>query len=67
MTFVSIERQEALEPFEDFSPPPMPRPVSFSAADLQSMKFEPIKYVVPGCHIVEGLTILASKPKLGKS
>lgn len=67
MTFVTVERPEALEEFEDYVPPPPVRPVSFSAADLQSMKFEPIKYVVPGCHIVEGLTILASKPKLGKS
>jgi DNA-binding Lrp family transcriptional regulator len=30
------------------------------------MTFEPIKYVVPGV-IVEGLTLLAGKPKLGKS
>jgi len=33
---------------------------------LQFMTFAPIKYVVPGV-IVEGLTILAGKPKLGKS
>ena len=31
-----------------------------------NMRFEPIKYVVPGI-IVEGLTLLASKPKVGKS
>ncbi len=30
------------------------------------MRFEPIKYVVPGI-IVEGLTLLAAKPKMGKS
>jgi RecA-family ATPase len=30
------------------------------------MTFEPIKYVIPGV-IVEGLTLLAGKPKLGKS
>ena len=30
------------------------------------MIFQPIKYVVPGI-IVEGLTLLAGKPKLGKS
>jgi hypothetical protein len=34
--------------------------------DLQLMTFAPIKYVVPSV-IVEGLTILAGKPKLGKS
>ena len=38
----------------------------FSAADLQGMKFPPIAWVVPGI-LPEGLTILAGKPKLGKS
>jgi putative DNA primase/helicase len=33
---------------------------------LMTMTFDPIKYVVPGI-IVEGLTLLAGKPKLGKS
>jgi hypothetical protein len=33
---------------------------------LKTMKFEPIKYVVPGI-IVEGLTLIAGKPKIGKS
>jgi hypothetical protein len=33
---------------------------------LKTMTFAPIKYVVPGI-IVEGLTILAGKPKIGKS
>jgi hypothetical protein len=33
---------------------------------LQAMTFAPIKYVVPGI-IVEGLTLLAGKPKVGKS
>jgi AAA domain/IclR helix-turn-helix domain len=36
------------------------------AEALATMKFEPIKYVVPGI-IVEGLTLLAGKPKIGKS
>jgi hypothetical protein len=45
--------------------PPPPQPV-LSAAELMSMTFQPIKYVVPGI-IVEGLTLLAGKPKLGKS
>ena len=30
------------------------------------MRFDPIKYVVPGI-IVEGLTLFAGKPKIGKS
>ena len=33
---------------------------------LMDMKFEPVKYVIPGI-IVEGLTLLAGKPKVGKS
>jgi hypothetical protein len=37
-----------------------------SAEALMSMEFAPIKYVVPG-FMVEGLTLFAGKPKLGKS
>jgi hypothetical protein len=36
------------------------------AASLQDQEFPPIKYVIPG-YVPEGLTILAGKPKLGKS
>jgi hypothetical protein len=39
---------------------------AISAKELNAMRFEPIKYVVPGV-IVEGLTLLAAKPKMGKS
>jgi AAA domain len=42
---------------------PSPSP---TAEDLKAMRFEPIKYVVRGL-IVEGLTLLAAKPKIGKS
>jgi len=38
----------------------------FTAADLQGKEFPPINWVVPGV-LPEGLTILAGKPKLGKS
>jgi Bifunctional DNA primase/polymerase, N-terminal/AAA domain len=38
----------------------------FNAEGLKTMHFEPIKYVVPG-YIVEGLTLFAGKPKIGKS
>jgi hypothetical protein len=37
-----------------------------TARELDAMEFEPIRYVVPG-YIAEGLTLLAGKPKLGKS
>ena len=43
-----------------------PRPRIASAATLQAKVFEPIPYIVPD-YIVEGCTILAGKPKLGKS
>ncbi len=38
----------------------------FSAADLQGRVFPPIKWIVPDI-LPEGLTLLAGKPKLGKS
>ncbi|HMN37212.1 MAG TPA: AAA family ATPase [Hyphomicrobium sp.] len=37
-----------------------------TARELDEMEFEAVKYVVPG-YIAEGLTLLAGKPKLGKS
>ena len=44
-----------------------PTPLTLASAEaLQSMTFPRIKYVVPGI-IVEGLTLLAGKPKIGKS
>jgi len=45
----------------------VPTPLTLASAEvLQTMTFPPIKYVVPGV-IVEGLTLLAGKPKIGKS
>jgi hypothetical protein len=38
----------------------------FNAQGLNQMTFDPIKFVVPG-YIVEGLTLFAGKPKIGKS
>jgi hypothetical protein len=38
----------------------------FTAEELDKMRFDPIKFVVPG-YIVEGLTLFAGKPKIGKS
>ena len=45
---------------------PEPRVTAVSAAELQGMTFAPIRYVVPG-YVVEGCTLLAGAPKLGKS
>jgi hypothetical protein len=44
----------------------LPTLQTVTAHELQDMDYPEIKYVVPG-YIVEGLTILASKPKVGKS
>ncbi len=38
----------------------------YSAATLKEMKFSPRKWAIPGL-IVEGCTILAARPKIGKS
>jgi AAA domain len=40
--------------------------VAINAEALRTTEFAPIKYTVPG-YIVEGVTILAGKPKVGKS
>ena len=37
-----------------------------SAADLQSMVFDPLRMIVPA-YLPEGLTLIAGKPKIGKS
>lgn len=43
------------------------RPVKFlTAQDLFKKQFEPIRWIVPGI-VAEGVTLLAGKPKLGKS
>ncbi len=39
---------------------------TFSANDLQAMEFPPLEFLVEGL-ITEGLTLLAGKPKMGKS
>jgi hypothetical protein len=54
------------EPEQSSAPPTHEGNGSLSAKELNTMRFEPIKYVVPSI-IVEGLTLLAAKPKIGKS
>lgn len=39
---------------------------TFSAAELQDLRFPPVRYAVDG-FVAEGLTLLAGKPKIGKS
>ncbi len=60
-------KQDLLALVAASGPPPDPkRPVIGTAAALKAMSFAPIKYVVPG-YIAEGCTLLAGRPKLGKS
>jgi RecA-family ATPase len=39
---------------------------TINAETLLGMDFAPLEYVIPG-YVVEGLTLLGGKPKLGKS
>ncbi|MGD9923657.1 MAG: AAA family ATPase [Variibacter sp.] len=48
------------------SPKPTVPTTVQSAATLQAKQFAEVKYVVPG-YVAEGCTILAGKPKIGKS
>ncbi len=63
MTGAAID--SAVEPVTD-ADLGLPEPKFVIGAELETMKFLPIKYVVPGL-IVEGLSIIAGKPKIGKS
>jgi hypothetical protein len=55
-------RQDSCREQETVPPPPIIR----SAKALQHRVFEPMKYAVKG-YVVEGVTILAGRPKIGKS
>jgi AAA domain len=50
----------------DLKLPPPVADDSINAEALLGMDFPPLEYVIPG-YVVEGLTVLAGKPKLGKS
>src|SRR5262249_49789922 len=52
--------------FDRRNGPPSWRDHIFTAAELQRKTFPPVTYCVPGL-IPEGLTIIAGKPKIGKS
>lgn len=53
-------------PAPDRLEPSKAMPALVSARDLCGMDFPPIRYVVPG-YVAEGCTLLAGRPKLGKS
>lgn len=66
------KKSETVIKYEPGKPaPPRPLPANdndgpISAEDLLGMDFPPVSYVVEG-YVPEGLTILAGRPKLGKS
>jgi hypothetical protein len=59
-------RQERPTTNSGQAPPQSQTPVIRSLAALRTTVFAPIEYVVPG-YIVQGCTLLAGKPKIGKS
>lgn len=61
----SSHREPAIKP-KTAQPKSVHEPVFLNAASLFAMEFPPIKYVVPG-YVAEGMTLLAGRPKLGKS
>jgi RecA-family ATPase len=50
----------------NFANPAVIEDDTIDAETLLGMDFPPLEYVIPG-YVVEGLTVLAGKPKLGKS
>lgn len=50
----------------DRSREPRKKPAIVSATALRAMTFDPVRFVAPG-YLAEGLTLLAGRPKLGKS
>src|SRR5262245_7964283 len=61
------EVERAYGKIRDAAQPAARKSVVMSCAeDLRTMTFKPLKYAVPGI-LAEGLTVLAGKPKIGKS
>jgi AAA domain-containing protein/IclR-like helix-turn-helix domain-containing protein len=53
-------------PMPTNKPAPTALPTPQNAATLLAKSFDPVRYVIPG-YIAEGCSILAGKPKIGKS
>jgi hypothetical protein len=60
-----LEREKA-RPKRTVEKPKTWRDGLITAADLQTKQFKPVRIILPGL-IPEGITILAGKPKIGKS
>jgi predicted transcriptional regulator len=61
-----IEENAIIETFTPDTPALSNAATGISAAALQGKHFEPVRWVVPSL-LVEGVTLLAAKPKRGKS
>jgi hypothetical protein len=57
---------DARAKLDEQAKPQRPDKAAYTLDALKGMKFAPIKYVVPGV-VIEGLTLFAGKPKIGKS
>ena len=66
MSLYSLDEEWQDEPAPHKEPSDRPRPPIFRASDLLKKVFPDIQYVVPS-YVPEGCTILAGRPKLGKS
>jgi AAA domain len=69
ITQEEVERELREEAYRGLAPALVktrPRPSFYTAGDLRHMEFEPLSFVIPG-YLIEGLTLLVGKPKLGKS
>jgi AAA domain len=62
----AIEGDPVVEKPATTSTSPRGRPVTFSAPDLMRENFPAINYVVP-MYLAEGCTLMAGRPKIGKS
>jgi hypothetical protein len=51
---------------QDYVAAALSHQTTFTAADLQTMTFPPLKFILPGL-VPEGATLLVSRPKFGKS
>jgi AAA domain len=61
----ALKAEQELEP-EDTKQKAHPKITFGTLADLRKKEFAPLKYVVPGI-LTEGCTVLAGRPKIGKS
>jgi len=62
-----VEPVPSVEPDDVPTPKPDPEDTFFTAEQLQTMTFPPLEWALPQIIPAEGVTLLCSKPKFGKS